>query len=48
MGRSPKSIESNALAVEAFHLMEKYNITTLVVMQGNIYKGTITRIGRAG
>lgn len=41
MGRSPKTIEGNALAVEAFHLMEKHNITTLVVMQGNIYKGII-------
>ena len=41
MGRSPKTIESNALAVEAFHLMEKFNITTLVVMQDSKYKGII-------
>jgi arabinose-5-phosphate isomerase len=41
MGRSPKTIESNALAVEAFHLMEKHNITTLVVVQDSKYKGII-------
>lgn len=41
MGRTPKTIESNALAVEAFHLMEKHNITTLVVMQDGKYKGII-------
>jgi arabinose-5-phosphate isomerase len=41
MGRQPKTIESNALAVEAFHLMEKFNITTLVVMQDSKYKGII-------
>jgi arabinose-5-phosphate isomerase len=41
MGRSPKTIESNALAVEAFHLMEKHNITTLVVLQDSKYKGII-------
>jgi len=41
MGRSPKTIESNALAVEAFHLMEKFNITTLVVTQDGKYKGIV-------
>jgi arabinose-5-phosphate isomerase len=41
MGRSPKTIESKALAVEAFHLMEKHNITTLVVVQDSKYKGII-------
>lgn len=41
MGRSPKTIASDALAVEAFQLMEKFNITTLVVMQGSRYKGII-------
>jgi arabinose-5-phosphate isomerase len=41
MGRSPKTIEGNALAVEAFHLMEKHNITTLVVLQDSKYKGII-------
>jgi arabinose-5-phosphate isomerase len=41
MGRSPKTIESNALAVEAFHLMEKFNITTLVVTQEGKYKGIV-------
>jgi arabinose-5-phosphate isomerase len=41
MGRSPKTIEANALAVEAFHLMEKHNITTLVVVQDSKYKGIV-------
>ena len=41
MGRSPKTIESKALAVEAFHLMEKHNITTLVVVQELKYKGIV-------
>ena len=41
MGRSPKTIESSALAVEAFHMMEKFNITTLVVLQDGKYKGII-------
>jgi arabinose-5-phosphate isomerase len=41
MGRSPKTIESSALAVEAFHLMEKFNITTLVVLNDSKYKGIV-------
>jgi arabinose-5-phosphate isomerase len=41
MGRSPKTIESTALAVEAFQVMEKHNITTLVVLGDNKYKGII-------
>jgi arabinose-5-phosphate isomerase len=41
MGRSPKTIENNALAVEAFQIMEKFNITTLIVLQEEKYKGII-------
>jgi arabinose-5-phosphate isomerase len=41
MGTSPKTIEADALAVEAFQRMEKHNITTLVVMKGDQYKGII-------
>lgn len=41
MGTSPKTIEADALAVEAFQRMEKHNITTLVVMKGEQYKGII-------
>jgi arabinose-5-phosphate isomerase len=41
MGHTPKTIESSALAVEAFHLMEQHNITTLVVMQDAKYKGIV-------
>lgn len=41
MGKSPKTIDADALAVEAFQLMEKHNITTLVVMKGAQYTGII-------
>jgi arabinose-5-phosphate isomerase len=41
MGRSPKTVESSALAVEAFHVMEKFNITTLVVLNDSKYKGIV-------
>ena len=41
MGKSPKTIDAASLAVEAFQLMEKHNITTLVVMSGEQYKGII-------
>jgi arabinose-5-phosphate isomerase len=41
MGTNPKTIESDALAVEAFHLMESNNITTLIVTQKNKYLGIV-------
>lgn len=41
MGKSPKTVDASSLAVEAFQLMEKHNITTLVVMNGELYKGII-------
>jgi arabinose-5-phosphate isomerase len=41
MGLAPKTIESGALAVEAFQLMEKHNITILIVTNNGKYKGII-------
>lgn len=41
MGRSPRTISSDALAVEAFHIMESNNITTLIVVDKEKYKGII-------
>ena len=37
----PKSIEINTLAYDALQLMEKYNISQLVVMDGEQYKGIV-------
>ncbi len=34
MGRSPKTIGADALAVEAAHLMEEHKISSLVVVDG--------------
>ncbi len=41
MGKTPKTIDVQALAVEAFQIMEKHNITTLLVLQEGKYKGII-------
>jgi arabinose-5-phosphate isomerase len=41
MGKSPRTIESEALAVEAFQVMEAHNITTLIVTKNNEYKGIV-------
>lgn len=41
MSLNPKTIEKDALAVEAFNLMEKYNITQLIVVENNKYLGMI-------
>jgi arabinose-5-phosphate isomerase len=41
MTKNPRVIESNALAVEAFHIMEQNSITQLVVVKGDKYKGII-------
>ncbi len=38
---NPKSIEINTLAYDALQLMEKYNISQLVVMDGDQYKGIV-------
>ncbi|WP_231424523.1 MULTISPECIES: SIS domain-containing protein [Pedobacter] len=41
MGRNPKSIEYDALAVEALHIIKENNITQLLVLKQNTYFGII-------
>lgn len=41
MGGAPKTIESTALAVEAFHMMENHNISQVVVTKSGKYKGIV-------
>jgi len=41
MGKSPRLINSDELAVEALNVMRSNNITQLVVADNNIYKGII-------
>lgn len=41
MGKNPKTIEQGELAARAFKLMEKNNITQLIVTQKGKYKGVI-------
>lgn len=41
MGVSPKTIDANALAVEAFQLMENHNISQVVVTKSGKYKGIV-------
>ncbi len=41
MSKSPKTIGSTALAVEAFKLMKENNITQLLVVDEHIYKGVV-------
>lgn len=41
MTKNPRTIEAQALAVEAFHIMEQNSITQLVVVKGDKYKGII-------
>ncbi|MCK0131767.1 KpsF/GutQ family sugar-phosphate isomerase [Flavobacteriaceae bacterium F08102] len=41
MGGNPKKIESNSMAVDALDLMEKNNITQIIVMDGHKYKGIV-------
>ncbi len=41
MSKSPKSIASDALAVEALELMRKNNVNQLLVTENEIYKGII-------
>lgn len=41
MSKTPKVIEANELAVEAFHVMESNNITTLIVAKSGKYKGIV-------
>lgn len=41
MGTTPRTIDGDALAVEAFQLMENNNITTLIVLEKKKYKGIV-------
>lgn len=41
MGANPKTMDESALAVEAFQLMEKHNITALIITKDNNYKGIV-------
>jgi len=41
MGRTPKSIQSDALAIEALHIIKENNITQLLVLEQNTYFGII-------
>ncbi len=41
MSLNPKIIEADSLAVEALQIMKQYNISQLVVMQANKYKGVV-------
>ena len=41
MTTSPKTIQADALAIEAFNLMEQYKITQLVVLRGATYVGMV-------
>ncbi|RZK61406.1 MAG: CBS domain-containing protein, partial [Pedobacter sp.] len=41
MGKQPKSIQYDALAVEALHIIKENNITQLLVLKQNTYFGII-------
>lgn len=41
MGTSPKTIDKNELAINAFELMRKNNITQLLVLDGGLYAGIV-------
>ena len=41
MTKSPKTIDKNQLAINAFNIMEDYNITQLAVMEGEKYIGMV-------
>ena len=41
MTSTPKTIDENEMAVNAFHLMERNHITQLIVLQDNKYAGVI-------
>ncbi|MGV6827910.1 MAG: KpsF/GutQ family sugar-phosphate isomerase [Flavobacteriales bacterium] len=41
MTKNPKSISYNAMAVEAFELMDKYGITQLLAEDNGVYKGMV-------
>lgn len=41
MSSNPKTIDSEALAAEAFQLLEKHNITQVIAMEGDTYAGIV-------
>lgn len=41
MTKNPKQIQEHTLAVEALELMKEYNISQLVVMENDVYKGIL-------
>ncbi|HFS66771.1 MAG TPA: KpsF/GutQ family sugar-phosphate isomerase [Flavobacteriia bacterium] len=41
MSKNPKTIEIDAMAIDALHLMEENNISQLIVTENNNYKGII-------
>jgi len=41
MSKNPKTIETNTLAIEAFNIMEKHNITQLILLSKNKYLGMV-------
>jgi arabinose-5-phosphate isomerase len=41
MGASPKTIDENTLAAKALHEMESHDITQLLVVEGDEYKGVV-------
>ena len=41
MSKNPKTIERNALAIDAFNTMKQNNITQLLIMDGQEYVGII-------
>jgi arabinose-5-phosphate isomerase len=41
MNKTPKKIEASELAINAMELLEKYNITQLIVTEKDRYKGFV-------
>ena len=41
MSKKPKTIDSNAMAIEALDIMQSNNITQLLVVENNKYKGVV-------
>jgi arabinose-5-phosphate isomerase len=41
MTRNPRTVPSDTLVVNALHLMRAHNITQLLVVDRNVYKGVV-------
>ena len=41
MTKNPKTISSDSMVIDAFHIMENYSITQLVVVDEGKYKGVL-------